>query len=60
MKKCKSRKGNTLLSLPMAYDRSRSMYYMEIKRITDESANNVAKADPAPPTKTSTEIKMLR
>ena len=44
----------------MAYDRGRSMYYIEIKRITDESANDVAEAVLAPPTKASTEIKMPR
>jgi len=34
------------------------MYYIDVKRIMDESANDVAEVDPSPPTKTSTEIKM--
>ena len=33
---------------------------MKVKRITDESANDVAESHAAPPTKTSTEIKMPR
>ena len=33
---------------------------MKVKRITDESANDVAEYHSAPPTKTSTEIKMPR
>ena len=44
----------------MAQDHGRSMYYMKIKRIMYESANDVAEADPTPHTKISTEIKMPR
>jgi len=58
--KMQIKKRKDTITLPMTCNRGRSMNYMEIKRITDYSTNDVDEADPALPTKASNEIKMPR
>ena len=54
------KKDQHTITLPMEKDHGRSMYYMRVKRITDESVNDVAESHAAPSTNDSTKIKMPR